>query len=77
MGFFSELKKAASNKPAGESYMIAQKQLVCPHCGNKRFYRSEAQLNTAGLTFINLDWANRSASVFECTSCGRLEWFIE
>ena len=31
---------------------------------------------TAGLTFFNLDWANRSAATLTCTSCGRIEWFL-
>jgi hypothetical protein len=35
-----------------------------------------AQLNTAGLTFFNLDWANRSAATLTCTSCGRIEWYL-
>jgi hypothetical protein len=32
--------------------------------------------NTAGLTFLNLDWANRSAATLTCTACGRIEWFL-
>ena len=76
MGFFSEFRKARNGEPAGEECVVAGKQLVCPHCGGKRFEQAEAQLNTPGLTFLNLDWANRTATVFECVSCGRIEWFI-
>lgn len=76
MGFISEYKKALNGEPAGETYVVAGKQLVCPHCGNIRFEQGEAQLNTQGLTFLRLDWANRSATIFECTNCGRIEWFV-
>jgi DNA-directed RNA polymerase subunit RPC12/RpoP len=77
MGFISEFKKASSGRSAGECVEIAGRQLTCPHCGGDRFFCSEAQLNTAGMTFLGLDWANRSATIYECARCGRLEWFIE
>ena len=35
-----------------------------------------ALLNTAGLTFMNLDWANRRAATLTCTACGHIEWFL-
>lgn len=76
MGFLSELGKAASGEPAGDRVRVAGHPLVCSHCGGERFFRSEAQLNTAGMTFLNLDWANRTATIFECTACGRVEWFV-
>jgi hypothetical protein len=28
------------------------------------------------MTFLNLDWANRSAATLTCTACGRIEWFL-
>jgi hypothetical protein len=28
------------------------------------------------MTFLNLDWANRTAATLTCTSCGRIEWFL-
>lgn len=31
---------------------------------------------TAGLSFLNLDWANRSAATLACTNCGLIEWFL-
>jgi len=40
------------------------------------FDKSEAQLNTAGMTFLNLEWANRSATTLICTTCSRIEWFL-
>ena len=37
----------------------------------------EAQLNTAGMTFLKLDWLNKTATIFVCEDCGRLEWFLD
>ena len=77
--FFTAVKKgmqAMGEAPAGEPYTVAGKQVICPHCSRNRFVEGRAQLNTAGLTFLNLDWANRSAATLTCTSCGRIEWFL-
>ena len=48
----------------------------CPHCGADEFIEGRAQLNTAGMTMMGLDWANRSAATLLCTGCGRIEWFL-
>ena len=77
MGFISEYKKALNDEPAGEEYEVAGKKLVCTYCGTTHFWKAKAQLNTAFLTFLNKDWINRSATVYECTNCGHIEWFIE
>ena len=55
---------------------VRGKQLVCTHCGGRRFARRQAQLNTALMTFFDVDWLNKSAEVFVCSACGRLEWFL-
>jgi hypothetical protein len=34
-------------------------------------------LNTPGMTFFGLDWANRAASVLACTRCSHLEWYLQ
>jgi hypothetical protein len=59
------------------SVVINGKPLVCPHCGGTAFDQRNAQLNTAGMTFFNMDWMNKSATVFHCLGCGRLEWFLD
>jgi predicted nucleic-acid-binding Zn-ribbon protein len=77
--FFKAVKaggKAMGEYPAGERYQVAGKAVSCGHCGGDRFVEGRAQLNTAGLSFLNLDWANRSAATLTCTSCGRIEWFL-
>lgn len=77
MGFISEFKKGLEDGPAGERYEIAGKPVVCAHCGGDRFRRRPAQLNTAGATFLNLDFANKTAYAYICVECGKIEWFEE
>lgn len=77
--FFTAVQRgvqAMGEAPAGDRYTVAGKAVVCLHCSHDRFVEGRAQLNTAGLTFFNLDWANRSAATLTCTSCGRIEWFL-
>lgn len=76
MGFFSNLAKGADGRPEGEAYTQAGRAITCSHCGNNRFWTREAQLNTAGLSFLDLDFLNKSAEVYVCTNCGHLEWFL-
>ncbi len=61
----------------GQVVTLRGKQLVCAHCGGNQYVSREAQLNTAFLTFLDLDWLNRTAEVFVCIACGRLEWFLD
>jgi predicted nucleic-acid-binding Zn-ribbon protein len=77
--FFTALKRgfqAMGEAPEGERYTVAGKAVACSHCSHDRFVEGRAQLNTAGMTFFNLDWANRSAATLTCTSCGRIEWYL-
>ena len=76
MGFIYSYKKARAGEPDDE-FFVNGTQVACPHCGSTHFNKRKALLNTAGLTFLQLDWANASASVLVCESCGRLEWFID
>ena len=57
--------------------VIKGKDLICKHCGENLFTVQNAQVNTTGLTFLNLDWLSESADVFVCQNCGRLEWFMD
>ena len=59
------------------SYEVGGRKVVCPHCGGEEFDASTALLNTAGLTFLKLDWANRSAHTLMCLECSHIEWFVD
>lgn len=54
---------------------ISGHRLVCPVCGGEHFWQRSTQLNTAGLTFLKLDWANASAENYVCDTCGYMFWF--
>lgn len=58
-------------------YAADDKAISCPHCGRDEFAEGSAQMNTAGMTFFNLDWANKSATTLACTRCGRVQWFVK
>ncbi len=77
--FFSSLAKgiqSMGDSPEGERYTVADIPVTCVHCKHDHFVEGRAQLNTAGMTFLNLDWANRSVATLTCTVCGRIEWFL-
>ena len=64
--------------PSGPGrYAVQEALILCPHCGQESFEQGSAQLNTAGMTFLNLDWANKSATTLACTSCGSVQWFLK
>ena len=52
-------------------------QLVCPICGGKKFFKRATLMNTAGMTFLDLDWANPEATNFICEDCTYIYWFLE
>ena len=52
-------------------------ELICPVCSGKKFNRRSSLLNTRGLTFISLDWANQSAINYICDCCGYIFWFLD
>jgi predicted nucleic-acid-binding Zn-ribbon protein len=64
-----------SKNPDPGSFSLEGKSVQCPHCDGTQFIAGEAQLNTALMTLIELDWINKTASILTCTSCGQIQWF--
>ena len=50
--------------------------LACLVCGGREFDRREIKLNTTGMSFMNLDWANKSADGAICRDCGFVHSFV-
>ena len=73
---FSSDAKVSTDK-AAKQFSINGKELNCSHCAGHSFTRRKYQLNTAAMTFFDFDWLNKSAEVFVCANCGKLEWFLE
>ena len=74
---FKKAAKVFSDSMGPGEYEVGDKKIACPHCGYTEFAKGSAQLNTIGLTFVGLDWANKSASTLACTNCGFIQWFIK
>ena len=62
---------------------VAGRRLACLVCGGDSFLRREVKLQTTRMSFMGLDWANRSADGAICRGCGfvhtfydRLDWRV-
>ncbi|HUS87177.1 MAG TPA: hypothetical protein VMW76_08055 [Bacteroidales bacterium] len=60
-----------------EEYTIKGVRLTCPVCSHSRFLTRETLMNTPGLTFLGLEWANRTAQNYICENCGYILWFMD
>lgn len=72
------VKLFAKNMKEGKGparYVVSGLPVTCTHCRNDTFQHGEAQLNTAILSFFDLDFANRSANILICSHCGYVHWF--
>ena len=76
MGWIEDFERSQAEKRRGH-YAVGSLEVRCPHCAGEEFERGHALLNTAGLTLLGLDWANREATVLICTACGYVNWFLE
>lgn len=78
MSLWNGLKRGTKALIQGEepvSFVAGGKKVRCPHCGSDRFHAGRALLNTAGMTLLNLDWANKEATILTCAPCGMIQWF--
>ena len=66
---------ALFSKSTPQEVKIAGHKLVCPVCGGESFLHRQTLLNTAGMTFMKLDWANANADNYYCEHCGYMFWF--
>ncbi|HSK46666.1 MAG TPA: DNA-binding protein [Coriobacteriia bacterium] len=76
-GFIDGFKQGLSEPTGPGCFQVAGVQVKCSHCGGEKFDEGSALLNTPGLTFFNLDWANRDAFLLVCDRCGKIEWFMQ
>jgi hypothetical protein len=63
-------------EPMIGSFQVMNKKCVCSNCGQDKFEVRDVLLNTPGLTFLGLDWANRTASALICINCSKIEWYL-
>ena len=55
---------------------VSGNSLVCPVCSHNKFWERETLMNTPGMTFLGLEWANKKARNYICDSCGYVFWFF-
>lgn len=78
MGIWEGLRRGAKAIVGGQepaSFVAGGRPVVCPHCQSAGFFEGRALLNTFGMTFLNLDWANKEATTLMCGQCGLVQWF--
>ncbi len=60
---------------AAERFVLGNK-LTCPVCGYDQFRKRSTLMNTPGMTFLGVEWANKQADNFICGKCGYVYWFM-
>lgn len=69
--------KGAAAAMKSDRFEVNGVELKCIHCGFQQFDLGSAQLNTAAMSLLNLDWANESAAIACCKRCSFIMWFAE
>ncbi len=64
-------------KPEVKERIIKGHKLECPVCKNDTFWERRTLMNTPGMTFMKLDWANKTAQNYICDDCGHVYWFMD
>lgn len=57
--------------------LIKGNKLECVVCKNDTFWERRTLMNTPGMTFMKLDWANKTAQNYICDNCGYVHWFMD
>lgn len=55
---------------------VRGRALCCLVCGGREFWSREVKLNSTGAEFLDLGWANRSATGVICDACGHVHSFV-
>lgn len=66
---------AAARMSESHRFEAGGAPILCAHCRHDGFDAHEILLNTRGLTFLKLDWLNRSATALMCAKCGHINLF--
>lgn len=75
MGFLKGFREGLGSDGT-DRYSVAGRLVRCGHCGGESFDEGAAQLHTRWLTFLDLEWLNKDATVLVCRGCGHVEWFV-
>jgi hypothetical protein len=70
MGLFS----GRSNHP--NLVTIGDRRFHCMFCQGERFWYRSVKMNTTGMEFFDLGWANQSSHGLICAACGYVHEFM-
>lgn len=56
---------------------VSSQQVHCPFCQYHLFDERPIKLNSTGMSLLNLDWANKSATGLVCGQCGHIQMFLD
>lgn len=57
-------------------HVVVGNEMNCEICGHNLFFKRKGQINTAGLSFFELDWLNATANCVVCAQRGYVHWFL-
>ena len=69
--------KIMKDKPEATEIIIKGNKLECSVCRNDTFWERQTLMNTPGMTFLGLEWANKKAQNYICDHCGYVHWFLD
>jgi len=55
---------------------ILRRPFTCRFCRGAQFWERAVKLNTGGLEFLGVEWANKTAEGVICTTCGLVHEFL-
>src|SRR5262245_37342732 len=66
--------RALKDSMTSNEYVVSGRPVRCPHCGGKKFARTQAILNTRKRLLMKFEWTGTAAMLI-CVECRRIEWF--
>ena len=64
-----------ARKPSLVTIGAAQHPFTCLVCEGTLFFDREVMLNTSGMEFLGVEWANQSGTGLICAGCGYVHTF--
>lgn len=66
----------ALRKTQAATHTVLGAPFKCQVCDHTEFFQREGKIQTTGMTFLDLDWLNKSANCVVCERCGYVHWFL-
>jgi DNA-directed RNA polymerase subunit RPC12/RpoP len=73
---FESMPETAKKKNRVATQLIVKgRSIRCPLCNHDQFWEKKVLLNSRGMTFFGLDWANKESQAMVCDDCGHVLFF--